>query len=409
MRNTTFSDLPYEVQEHIAFFLDQRNLNVCLRVCQTWRTLLIPILWTHPTIKWHYKSTETSLPAALKANGHHVRSLRLKCTHGCDPQFTWACPSSFPLLDSLEVNGSGHGGWSYLPFFATLFPAGWKKLVYRLRGYADSNYVFGCEFFKGIVSHSSTLQVLRLEAGSISHGPGIHQLMCLAANLRELYISNDRQHSEGYLDAQAIVGTEWICDNLEVFVCRIRKIPRPDITRHINGSPGNAQLSRSSSITLEESIVLQRRVYAKLARFKRLRELRLGFPVNSRVSHFRHRRGDKEVYRQYDCLAMTLESGLDLLKDLKELRTVGLQDMEIYIDGDKEQTWFAEYWPFATIGYEDYHTDSDATSVSSDSNFEEDSDSEGDDSDTKGDETDMEGDGGDSDEGVSDQVDNKNE
>ncbi|KAK3848421.1 MAG: hypothetical protein J3R72DRAFT_484640 [Linnemannia gamsii] len=329
---TTFSDLPYEVQEHIAFFLDQQELDgICLRVCKAGR---------HSS--FHFSGL---IPPSN--------------------EFTWACPPSFPLLDSMEVNGSGNGDWSYLPFFATLFPAGWKKLVYRMRGYADSNYVFGYEYFKGIVSHSSTLQVLRLEAGSISHGPGIHQLMCSAANLRELYISNDRQHSEGYyLDAQAIVGTEWICDNLEVLVCRIRNIPRSDITHHINGSPGNAQLSRSSNITLEKR--------------------------------------DKEVYRQYDCLAMTLESCLDLLKDLKELRTVGLQDMEIYIDGDKEQTWFAEYWPFATIGYEDYRTDSDATSVSSDSNFEEDSDSKGDDSD-------MEGDGGDSDEGVSDEVDNKSE
>ncbi|KAG0248560.1 hypothetical protein BGZ95_008004, partial [Linnemannia exigua] len=67
-------------------------------------------------------------------------------------------------------------------------------------------------------------------------------------------------------------------------------------------------------------------------------ELSLGFPVNSRVPNYRHRRGDEEVYRQYDCLEMTSDNGLDLLRDPKELRVVELQDMEIYVNGDKEKT-----------------------------------------------------------------------
>ncbi|KAF9120644.1 hypothetical protein BGW39_011203 [Mortierella sp. 14UC] len=91
-------------------------------------------------------------------------------------------------------------------------------------------------------------------------------------------------------------------------------------------------------------------------RLIKLRELRLGLPVDP-ICYPDYQHGDREIYRQYDCLAMTLDSGLDLLRDLKELQIVGLEDMEVYIDGDKEQTWFAEHWPHATIGYEDYRSD----------------------------------------------------
>lgn len=41
---------------------------------------------------------------------------------------------------------------------------------------------------------------------------------------------------------------------------------------------------------------------------------------------------------------MTLLRGLDLLKDLKDLELVELENMDVYIDGDKEQSWFAGHW-----------------------------------------------------------------
>jgi hypothetical protein len=261
------------------------------------------------------------------------------------------------------VEGVGLQKWASLPFFP-MFTAGWKRLTYNMRAFAGTPFVYGEDFYNGLLKHAETLEILRLEGCSYSDGTGIHQFMCLAVNLKELYISSDRQHSlSGYLDARTIMDTDWRCDNLEVFVCPIRGVPRPDITRRVQGNLGKAQLRRSS--TMEESVDIQRRIYTKLARFTKLRELRMGFRVDSRDSYYQHRREDKEVYRQYDCLAMTLDSGLDILKNLKDLRVVGLEDMEIYIDGDKEQTWFAEHWPHATIEYEDYRTDSDATSASS--------------------------------------------
>ena len=49
---------------------------------------------------------------------------------------------------------------------------------------------------------------------------------------------------------------------------------------------------------------------------------------------------------------MTLDSGLDLSKNLKDLRVVGLEDMAVYIGRDKELSWVAENWPHAVIGTE---------------------------------------------------------
>ncbi|KAF9092975.1 hypothetical protein BGX23_003755 [Mortierella sp. AD031] len=55
---------------------------------------------------------------------------------------------------------------------------------------------------------------------------------------------------------------------------------------------------------------------------------------------------------------MTLDSGLDLLKDLNELRIVRLDDMEVYIGHDKEKQWVKENWPnVKNISYDEYEVD----------------------------------------------------
>ncbi|OAQ25911.1 hypothetical protein K457DRAFT_34923 [Linnemannia elongata AG-77] len=142
----------------------------------------------------------------------------------------------------------------------------------------------------------------------------------MAPRLKEPYLSGYYETTlEGWLDAREIVQSDWVCQDLEVFHCRIGNIPRPEITRTIS-----TRAATGSSDGHQEPRPLS---------------------------------GNKEYWRQYDCLAMTLESGLDILKNLGNLRTVGLEDMEIYIDGDKEQSWFAESWPHSTTGETDYTAD----------------------------------------------------
>lgn len=387
MSTTLFDNLPYEVQELIGNRLSPRELATCTRVCQAWRTVFGPILWSHISLDSdNVVQKNSALSGGLKTNGDDIRSIRLGCPYDKyqSPRSFWMhCPPDLPLLDSMTIIGQCPHGWTELPLYCPP-SVKWRKLVFCMNGYAGSNSVYDKNFFNLLNRHAPTLEVFRLAWRSFANGYCVNRLLSMALNLREIYILSDRKDMEGgVLDAREIARTDWVCTGLEIFVCRIGNIPRPDITRYIGGSLSR---ERVKSGTLEESIELQRQVYSRLARFTRLRELRLGFPVNSRSSYYKHRRGDKEKYRQHSCLAMTVESGLDLLKDLKDLRIVGLQDMEIYIDGDKEQTWFAENWPNATIGYEGYHTDSDATTVSrdtddpyTDTDSEEDNDSEEDD------------------------------
>lgn len=121
--------------------------------------------------------------------------------------------------------------------------------------------------------------------------------------------------------------------------------PPPRHPRNILGLPASRFVK---SGTFQESVDLQRRVYSKLAGLTKLRELRLGYHIGTFCSY--HDVTQKILWRQYDCLAMTVLSGLDLLKGLKGLRAVGLEDMEVYVEGDREESWFAEHWPHAIIG-----------------------------------------------------------
>lgn len=132
------------------------------------------------------------------------------------------------------------------------------------------------------------------------------------------------------MDTKLIVDSEWVCLDLEVFGCRIGNIPRPDITRVISGEPTDFVVMDRSRL---ESITPQRRNYSKLARFTKLRELRLGYVIDTTPSNYQP--GDKEWRRQYDCLTMTLENGLDLLQGLQVMKVAGLEDMEVYV-GERE-------------------------------------------------------------------------
>ncbi|KAG0356507.1 hypothetical protein BGX24_006412 [Mortierella sp. AD032] len=184
---------------------------------------------------------------------------------------------------------------------------------------------------------------MEVESGLV--GYQTDHMLCSAPNLKEFYLTCDNEDSPAcWMKAYAIVQSDWICNNLEVLACQIGEIPRPDITREIRGGEAAYQIFPGSP---QYSIGLQRQVYSKLAKLTKLRELKLGFLVDTTDPAYEP--GDEEIYRQYDCLALTLKSGLDLLKGLQNLRVVDLSNMEIYIDGDEEQSWFAEHWPNATI------------------------------------------------------------
>ncbi|KAG0292995.1 hypothetical protein BGZ96_003451 [Linnemannia gamsii] len=353
MGTTSFSDMPPEVQAMIGRYFWQNELPVCLRVCQAWKTLFSPYLWREADLSWNRKEVEFDFVNGLKTYGQHLRSLTLRD----DSVFLCSVMRSRPSfqLTSLEMHLTHVGHWiPFVNFLTRGSTTGWRRLVISVSVVNEPSYEFGPDFFAAVLKHASTLEVLRLEDECYADAESVNRLLCSAPNLKVLHISNDHKarYNGGYLDAKAIVDAEWVCSNLEVFACEIRNIPRPDITREIRGQPAT---EHTQAGTLEESIELQRRIFSKLSQFTKLRELTLGFHYNA--GYPKVVPSDWDDIRQYDCLAMTLDSGLDMLKDLKEIQEVGLPNMEIYIDGEQEQSWFDEHWPNVAIDFETQEAD----------------------------------------------------
>ncbi|KAG9061233.1 hypothetical protein KI688_007571 [Linnemannia hyalina] len=366
---TSFNDLPVEIQEKIAPFLNRRDLAACVRVCRSWKRLFHRQLWSHIDLFWHEddKAWQKRVCLGLKTNKELVKSLKL--TLKADdllPSFLKRCPVPFPNLTSVELVAPFEEDYydEWLAGFINITMDVWKRIVFRkAMGCFDLVEFDQNPFEKFLRLAAPTLEVFRTYDVSLVSMWQVHELLCTAPNLKELYISGGLDNTpENWLDSNDIETSDWVCSNLEVFGCRIGGIPRPDITRDIEDSPASEHVLEG---TTQESINHQRELYSSLARFTKLRELTLGFPLDPR--EVRDDKRYKEHYQQYDCLAMTLDSGLDLLKGLKDLRLVGLVDMEIYIEGEKEQAWFAENWPHATIRTKDdaeYQDSDDSDSYS---------------------------------------------
>lgn len=361
MNTTSFENLPFEVQEMVGPFLTQHQLTICIRVCRAWKKMFHLYLWRDIDIHWNnLRVWEKDIIRALQTNNHLIQSLKLRIDTPGD-RLRWFVESdlpTFPHLTSIELEGPfvNDADPAFATFINLASSTGLKRLVFRNPKSPDDFFLLSPVSFEAIFKHAHTLQVFRIEAMSYFESAQIDRLLCSAPHLKELYLLNSQGSKACHcLDAPSINHSQWVCSDLEVFACRIENISRADITRTITGLDSSARTV--SFGTPREQAELQLQIYAKLARFTKLRELRLGFLMDTSTT--RYRRGYKEYFRQYDCLAMTLESGVDLLKGLKGLRVVGLEDMEVYVEGEKEQSWFAEHWPNAVIGTTGYVTDQD--------------------------------------------------
>lgn len=148
----------------------------------------------------------------------------------------------------------------------------------------------------------------------------INRLLCSTLRLKELYVfGSNGSGDDNWLDVQECCGPIGFARISRSFACPIEGIPRPAITRDIVGQHPDTYVIKS---TPQESTDIQHQIYAKLASFTVLQELKLDFPLC--IDEEEYQSGDKERYRQYDRLAMDLDSGLDLMKGLRGLRVVSL-------------------------------------------------------------------------------------
>ncbi|KAF9091476.1 hypothetical protein BGX29_010911 [Mortierella sp. GBA35] len=370
-----FTDLPVEVQVMVAPYLSLHDLAMCVRVCRTWKTIYSPFLWRHikgkrkppwwfggeQGLSWNEIFLKCAAAGALRTNGHLIQSLSLSFdeddTYKDDDEVNQDgdnadedderdqferlleyCPPTFPQLTSISLDGLGNRDKLIVDILRR-GTAGWRELEFGLYD-VDHRTSLGAKVTKIILDNASTLEVLKLDCAWWFSSKHLQQLLCTARNLREFNVLGGMRTygpADPSIDAHDVVGSEWVCMDLEVFGCEIGKIPRPDITRRIDGRPA----SKLVAGTLQESIDLQRRVYAQLGRLTKMRELSLGAPYDDdECDDYRRDLG----IRLFDCLAMSLESGLGLLKDLKQLRKVGVEDMEVYIGRKRERLWVKQNW-----------------------------------------------------------------
>ncbi|KAF9089190.1 hypothetical protein BGX23_006870 [Mortierella sp. AD031] len=148
------------------------------------------------------------------------------------------------------------------------------------------------------------------------------------------------------LTAAEVTRRPWSCRWLKSLHLIISGVPRPDVTMDAMGRPIPVGTPLHSG-TMEESRVIQRQVYSKLGSLVCLEELSLGSKRDKDAITERDEANDEtwmySPHHQLTCLEMTLESGLDLLSELKSLRTLDVWNMEHKI-GKNELLWMERQW-----------------------------------------------------------------
>ncbi|KAG9064872.1 hypothetical protein KI688_003133 [Linnemannia hyalina] len=140
----------------------------------------------------------------------------------------------------------------------------------------------------------------------------------------------------------------WSCTKLTTLNLQISGIPRPDIQIDFMGRPIPPGTSPLHNGTMEESRVLQRKVYTQLGSLTCLRELTLGNDsfVSSLIVDDNGK--DGPVYFdprfQSDCLEMSLASGLALLSGLQALQKLRVNNMDHRL-GAEEVQWIDKTLP----------------------------------------------------------------
>ncbi|KAF9909037.1 hypothetical protein EC991_009098 [Linnemannia zychae] len=342
-RPPSFANLPQELHDSLTFHLSNNDLINCALVCKTWNQLFIPLVWRHVRRKswtdndetlWDDVFLQSCEAGALRAHGHLICSLKVSDLE----TFLEYAPSTLPSLTSAEFVDPDNGD-EIIADFIERCTGGLKELVIT-SNCTDLGISFGSRSADALFKHAPTIEIVRMESAPCFESQDIQQLLCSAPNLKEIYLFGHERRVEnvdGCLDAHDVVVSEWVCTELEIFGCEIGEIPRPDITHNIAGRPPREFIMDG---THQESVELQRGVYTQFGRLAKLRELTLGNALWSDL--------DADMWeheRLYDCLAMTLESGLNLMAGLKELEIVRLDAMEVYIGRDNEQAWVKENWP----------------------------------------------------------------
>ncbi|KAF9318245.1 hypothetical protein BG003_011639 [Podila horticola] len=221
--------------------------------------------------------------------------------------------------------------------------AGWKNI--RLP-------VMGIHSAEALIKHCPTLEALEVENTPGWTSAHMHQILSSCPRIHTFVTmvnGESRDAHETHFLAKDFINfdhtsnslTSWKSESsLKVFRAKIMGIPRPGVTPYDHYEPPPEKVLREAYPG--QSHELQHGVYKRLARFSHLEKLQLGHDTRDVGDELLYIYGDIDY--QYECLEMSLNSGLWILEGLKELRVLDVTRMETKIGVD-DVKWMVKHWP----------------------------------------------------------------
>ncbi|KAG0048148.1 hypothetical protein BGZ83_006845 [Gryganskiella cystojenkinii] len=202
----------------------------------------------------------------------------------------------------------------------------------------------------------SSLENVRFQYCSAFSSASIQKLLCSAPKLKR-FDNYPEFPTWEEKKALALMAKD-IIESSENW-CLIGGIPRPELEFRTNGRPlHDDPLNDPDLHSIMESQMIQRQVLSQLGRLTQLKEITLGLDTldtdtgnhdlhilegENEGAYFDY--ADFQFQRQYTCLELSLESGLDRLQGLKNLRRLHVENMAVEIEGPQEKEWIKTHWP----------------------------------------------------------------
>ncbi|KAG0045740.1 hypothetical protein BGZ83_009019 [Gryganskiella cystojenkinii] len=192
---------------------------------------------------------------------------------------------------------------------------------------------------KSLLEAAASIEVLTLDGVAIVSGDEIQEFMQRATNLRVFKIMTLSRPYDKEVDRPLFhwdlynpKGNNydkrpWACEQTLqrlAVVIQVGEEARSDIG--VNPKPVMTEAEKNAL----------KRVYSQLSKLTKLRELVLSGQLINRVRDL-----DK---MHTECLALSLESGLDMLHDMKEMEVLDVRNCAHRI-GVRELEWIHEHWP----------------------------------------------------------------
>ncbi|KAG9068298.1 hypothetical protein KI688_010564 [Linnemannia hyalina] len=279
-----------------------------------------------------------------------------------------ALRTGLPNVDEIEISYGDHYNDEFVAdaVVASVLSAnrkGWRNVSLPTLDTLSS---------EALVQHSTTLESLQVRntpgftsaqmCQILSTSPYLHTFMILSeGECVEPHVSHIL--AEDFIDLDPVTNSlrPWPCvSTLKLFRAKILGIPRPDITQThygcTRGEPavGNGEEGNGAVVLQEthsgQGRELQAHVYERLSSFTRLKVLGLGHDDRDfgNENNFVEEPsgawvlGDQAY--QYECLEMSLDSGLQKLETLKDLEEVNVFRMATCV-GVQEVKWMTKAWP----------------------------------------------------------------